>query len=233
LNKDKAIIFDFDGTLIDSVPVYFSIFRMLAKKFGQNCKEEDFTSINGVSISESIRKMIKEKKFKKRVLLYLFLNKRKIQQTIMSGIKLFPHTIECLKRVRGFPMVIATNANKKYLQYNLERFNLLDYFQVCVTKEDVRYGKPSPDVFMLASKKIGVPPEECVVIEDSPAGVTAAKKAGMRCIVVLNKTTKQHFVGEAKPDIFIDDLSELAPGLINGRLWEIAKFASPMWTIKH
>jgi len=217
-NYQKAIIFDLDGTLIDSVSVYLEIFLMLTRKFGKSGEvfnENDFLRFNGMDIPSVIKKLLSEKRVKISILPYLFFNKKKLAEEIRAKTKLFPQTRECLDKLTSFPMAIATSASADYSAYNLNRFNISHFFKYCITKEATKNKKPAPDLFLLVSEKLKILPENCIVIEDSLNGVIAAKRAGMKCIAVLSTTPRDYFTGESTPDLIINNLGELTENLIN------------------
>jgi len=217
-NNQTAIIFDLDGTLIDSVPVYLETFLTLTKKFGKSGEvynESSFLHLIGMDIPSIIKKLIFEKRVKISILPYLFFNRKKLAEKIQNKIKPFPQTRECLEKFKKFPMAIATSASADYLTYNLNRFKLLHFFEYCITKEACKNKKPAPDLYLLASEKLKVLPKNCIAIEDSFNGVVAAKKAGMKCIAVLNTTPRDYFTNEATPDLIINHLGELTENLIS------------------
>jgi beta-phosphoglucomutase len=107
----------------------------------------------------------------------------------------YPHNIALLRSVRqeGFPTALATQSHREQALRVLGILGLEDEFDVVVTRDDVEYGKPDPETHLLAARELGVGPEECLAIEDSPAGVQGALAAGMEVIAVTTRLTRQKF----------------------------------------
>lgn len=107
--------------------------------------------------------------------------------------KRYPHNIELLRRMRseGYPTACATMSHRKQVERVLSTLGLGDAFDVISTADDIERGKPDPEIDFLVAKKMGVPPEEFLVIEDSPAGVGAALAAGMNVVAVPTNITRK------------------------------------------
>ncbi len=82
------------------------------------------------------------------------------------------------------PLAVGTSAAREIAEFSLKTLNLLHYFKTVVTADDVKHGKPAPDIYLKAAKNLNVKPKDCVVLEDSEHGVEAAKAAGMKCIAI-------------------------------------------------
>jgi beta-phosphoglucomutase len=121
----------------------------------------------------------------------------------------YPHNIELLHELRraGYPTALTTMSHRHHVRRVLSVLGLADDFDVVLTREDVRRGKPDPDIDLLAAKKLGVPPEEFLVIEDSPAGVKAALAAGMVVVATTTALTRPRFreLGILDPRWVVED----------------------------
>jgi HAD superfamily hydrolase (TIGR01509 family) len=93
-------------------------------------------------------------------------------------------------RARGLKRALATSGERRYVAMVMSELNLDGAFDATVVAEDVARGKPAPDVYLLAAERLGLPPAQCLVLEDAPNGVAAAQAAGMRCVAVLNEYTR-------------------------------------------
>ncbi|OFX14916.1 MAG: hypothetical protein A2Z18_08475 [Armatimonadetes bacterium RBG_16_58_9] len=104
---------------------------------------------------------------------------------------LMPGVVDLLRALKseGIPVAVATSARRKTMSIILNRFGLWDFFDAFITKDNVEHEKPDPAVFLLAARKLGVDPARCVVVEDSPRGVAAAERAGMKCLACPNPST--------------------------------------------
>jgi beta-phosphoglucomutase len=107
----------------------------------------------------------------------------------------YPHNIALLCEVRreGYPTALATQSHREQARRVLDILGLADEFDVVVTRDDVEHGKPDPEMHLLAARELGVGPEECLAIEDSPAGVKAALAAGAEIVAVTTDLTRQKF----------------------------------------
>ena len=107
----------------------------------------------------------------------------------------YPHNIALLRSVRreGYPTALATQSHRREARHVLEILGLTEEFDVVVTREDVEHGKPDPEMHLLAARELDVGPEECLAIEDSPAGIEAALAAGMEAVGVTTELTRQKF----------------------------------------
>jgi len=107
----------------------------------------------------------------------------------------YPHNIALLRDARreGYPTALATQSHREQARRVLDILGLADEFEVVVTRDDVEHGKPDPELHLLAARELGVRPEECLSIEDSPAGVKAALAAGTEVVAVTTDLTSQKF----------------------------------------
>ncbi|MDX6379469.1 MAG: hypothetical protein QOI57_493 [Rubrobacteraceae bacterium] len=135
--------------------------------------------------------------------------------------KRYPHNIELLKELRceGYPMACATMSHRPQVERVLSVLGLEDAFDVVATMEDVKRGKPDPEIDLLVARKMGVPPEEFLVIEDSPAGVGAAVAAGMAVVAVPTRITRKKLraSGLLEPHWVVEDPRTL-PDVVRRRI---------------
>jgi beta-phosphoglucomutase len=117
-----------------------------------------------------------------------------------------PGAAEWLTRLHatGWRQAIASSAPRRNVEVMLRALRLEPYFDAMVSSEDVSHGKPDPEVFMTAASRLGVAPPRCIVVEDAPAGIEAAKRGGMRCIGVSQATT-------LNADVMVRSLADLPP----------------------
>lgn len=211
----KAVFFDVDGTIIDSEPIHTKAIQDVIKEnFGIDLSEEEILKYIGLNYKNKMKDM---------------LNKRGIYPNIeeLSGmairrsIELSPlvkkvigaeETIQKMKE--DFKIAVVTASSKEQTESLLKSAGLEKYFDIKVTSSDVKRNKPYPDSYLLAAKKIGVKPEECMVIEDSTTGIQAAKNAEMFCIGIRNKYNIGSDFSEA--DIVIEDIRKINLEMIKG-----------------
>ena len=190
----SAVIFDCDGTLVDSLDVHLRSWKKAFEELGVKLREEE---------SVKLRKEEIGKRFGKSVTAILLevlpprlhgkmaeLTKRKRQHFAgqLTSLKLYPGVEKVLKelRERSIPMAVATSMSRESLHSSLQVLGIEKYFEVVVTAEDVNRGKPDPEMLLRAAEKLGEKPQNCLVVGDSVFDVLAAERAGMPVVVVAN-----------------------------------------------
>jgi beta-phosphoglucomutase family hydrolase len=180
-----AVIFDFDGTLVDTMPLHCAAYRRVLAEVGITVSAEEFSRCVGGNAHETIPKLLRgrpcplsphEIHARKKALVNQLLAERPIP--ILEPAKL-------LAAFHGrLPMALASSGSRAGIEIVLDRLGWGRYFAAVVTGEDAPRGKPAPDLFLLAAQRLQVPPSACLVFEDTAAGVAAAASAGMRCFNV-------------------------------------------------
>lgn len=182
----KAFLFDLDGTLVDSMWIWKSIDIEYLGRFGLELPEDLGSSIEGMSFSETAVY------FKERFSIPDSLEEIKADwnrmtwQKYTQEVPLKPGIREFLTfhRGRGVKMAVATSNSRELAEAVLAAHGLMDYFDAIVTGCEVAHGKPWPDIYLEAAKKLGVNAGECLVFEDIVAGIQAGKSAGMQVAAV-------------------------------------------------
>lgn len=194
----KAIIFDRDGVLIDSEFTNVKAAELAFSEFGIILTQQEKDWIVGRHPDEYLIPL-KEKydidygKYREF--------QRKYYIEIFESTPLFEETIKLLKAIydKGIALALCTSSNRELTIHLLERIGIQDLFQVLVTKGDYSKRKPDPEPYIVTAGKLGVKPEDCLVIEDSDVGLKSAIGAGMKCIIIYNEYTKnQDFTGAFK-----------------------------------
>jgi HAD superfamily hydrolase (TIGR01509 family) len=178
-----AAVFDLDGTLIDTEPFYRAAFHDAARDFGLAVPRGFYASLVGVASNE--RGALLHGAFGGAFPLEAFMAAYYAHRAarLPASIPLCPGAASLLRHL-GLPRAIATSASRRTALAHLERAGLRAQFQHVVTRDDVRRGKPAPDIFLRAAKRLGACPGHCVVIEDSAHGVVAAHAAGMPVVLI-------------------------------------------------
>lgn len=187
--KKKAVIFDLDGTLVNSIPVHFRRHQKLFKeKYNYYFDREYFEKFcNGSSEEEFYPRLLKAAGYPDKYEEARKLSMTKKYSTNITNIKTFPHIKSTLKKLKqdGFLLAVASSSNDKYVDTILKENGIIDLFDVRVGGDEVKHTKPDPHIFMLARQKLGVKKDECVVVEDAKNGVLAAKNAKIDCLCLL------------------------------------------------
>ncbi len=174
--KFKAVLFDMDGVLVDSFEAWFKLFNLARKHFGEKAipKEKFINEVWGGPIEKDAKLYFKGRSVKEITKFY-FDNFGKF----FADIKLSPDAVFVLEEIRkkGKKIGLVTNTPKKQTYSLLEYLNLKKYFDAIVCGDEVSRGKPEPDMIILASERIKVNPEDCVLIGDTNLDMEAGKKA--------------------------------------------------------
>lgn len=196
----KAFIFDMDGVIIDSEPIHFEVDRLTAKHFGVDMTQEDLERFVGMTNPEMWTIIRQEHGIPHTVdEIIAFQSVRKRQYLDEADIGPIPGIVELLEELRKHRIAIglASSSPRSFIEAVLGKFGIRGYFSCVVSGEEVPAGKPAPDIYLEAARQLDVPPEQCVVLEDSRNGVLAAKRAGMRCIGYANPNSGQQDLSAA------------------------------------
>ncbi|MBQ2282047.1 MAG: HAD family phosphatase [Kiritimatiellae bacterium] len=205
----KGYIFDLDGTLLDTELVWVEVTEKLLSVHGAPISHEAAVELAcGRSTIEVYQDIAAHLNVSEDAIPALYSEARKYFDEIKQSSDIRIHgSIELLKRLsKTAPVCIASGSPRATIAAGLEYMGIEDCVSFYVGCEDYPVGKPDPSAFLLAAEKLGLPPEDCVVFEDSCPGVTAAKRAGMRCVAIVLPNHPKHDVSLA--DVVLDDLSK-------------------------
>jgi len=183
--RPSAVIFDLDGLLLDSEQVQLDCMQAAAVETGQRVSEALLHSLIGRSEALNYQHLCAALGQTATDTL-LERAHRCYNQQVNAGLRHRPGVREVLELLVGYnvPRAVATSSQRPAALSKLKNAGLLDYFAAVATSSDVPLPKPAPDVYVLAAQKLGVVPEQCLALEDSPTGVKAALAAGMTVIQV-------------------------------------------------
>lgn len=214
MNDRYAVIWDMDGTLVDTAELHYRAWQELARQIRLPFTREDFTSTFGWRNPELIPKVFGNHLSAAEIEDFGQRKESLYRDKARLGVELLPGAATLLAGLdsAGFAQAVGSSAPRANLELILEITGSLSYFQAIVAMEDTPRGKPDPAVFLTAARKLNVPPQRCLVFEDAPVGVQAAKAGGMRCIAVT-------FVGHhpretlaaAGADWIVESLADVAP----------------------
>ncbi len=180
-------IFDMDGVLIDSGAHHRRAWRALLDEIGVEPARPDFWRVTIGRPAEEALPLLLGRRMSRAEARRLALRKRDLYgRFAASGLESVPGVrsfVDTLARV-GVPRAVGTSASRGDAETLLKTLGLRQYFSVIVTADDVMSGKPSPEVYLEAARRLGAAPADCVVFEDSLVGIQAARRAGMRAIGV-------------------------------------------------
>lgn len=215
MSSIEAVVFDLDGVLVDSEHVWDDVREELARERGGRWHERAQADMMGMSSTEWSRYMhdvigLTEppEEINAEVV-------RRMEARYAEHLPLVEGAVEAVRRLAGtFRLGLASSSNRALIELVLEKAGIADLFQATVSSEEVERGKPAPDVFLEAARRLGVAPERCAAIEDSGNGIRAAQRAGMRVIAIPNRRYPPPADALALADVVLRSLAELTPAII-------------------
>ncbi|MGM3224115.1 HAD family hydrolase [Dickeya zeae] len=184
----KAIIFDMDGVLIEAKDWHYDALNRALNLFGYNISRYDhLTKFDGLPTKDKLNMLSKEYSLPSE--LHSFINEMKqhytmeIVHTHCKPMFIHQYALSKLKS-EGYKLAVASNSIKNSVVTMMEKACLSDYLDIMLSNEDVRKGKPDPEIYITAINKLGVLPSECVVVEDNENGIRAALAAGANVLTV-------------------------------------------------
>jgi beta-phosphoglucomutase family hydrolase len=204
----EAVIWDMDGVIADTGPYHLMAWQEVFQKRGLEYSDEDFRRNFGKRNDTIIRIVAGDSISPAEVDAIAAEKEAVFRQKAAQKVKPLPGAIELIKSLReyGVKVALASSAPIENIQLVTRDLGINDWFDVIVWGREVSEGKPSPQGFLLAARRLGVEPGNCVVIEDSVAGVTAAKRAGMKCLAVTNTRSRRSLM---EADLVVDTLEEI------------------------
>jgi len=186
-NHFEAVIFDCDGTVVDSMPAHFEAWCIALEQHGASgiFGEDVFYAMGGRPTTDIVEILNNEHN--------IFLDpmsvaaaKRKAFQESLHKVEIIDEVVEFAQQVKaqGTPTAIATGGTRLIIEQTLQAVGINHLFDEVITADDVVNGKPAPDIFFKCAEVLGASPSSCLVFEDAPAGMLGAQKAGMQTVIV-------------------------------------------------
>jgi len=186
------MIFDLDGVLIHSMPLHIQAWERYLENFGMTCGELKHL-MHGKRNSELVRELFGAGLDEAAIFEHGAAKERLFRRMLLEadvGACRVPGLTEFLARHPDIPKAIGSNAEPANIDFVLDQFGLRPYFQVIVNGQQVHRPKPFPDVYLKAAEQLNYEPRDCIVFEDSPTGVEAARAAGMRVVAIETTPTE-------------------------------------------
>jgi HAD superfamily hydrolase (TIGR01509 family) len=208
----EAVIFDLDGLLLDSEQVWDEAREQLAHERGGRWHPQAQQDMMGMSSPEWSRYMHDRiglaeppEQISAEVV-------RRLEARYRERLPLVPGAVEAVERLAArWPLGLASSSNRELIDLALEVSGLARFFRATVSSEEVARGKPAPDVYLEAARRLGVAAKRCAAIEDSHNGIRSAKAAGMRVIAIPNPHFPPGPEALTEPDVVLKSLEELMP----------------------
>lgn len=209
----KAVIFDMDGVVSDTQKFHAVVESKILAKYGIFMEPEEITAkYAGVSDKNQFEEIFKKNNIKGENIDKIIFQKWNLMKKIAAGnITAIPYAIELIELLnqKGFKLAIVSASTLAFISYIIDQLKINKYFSVIVSAQEVKNGKPSPDIFLLAAKRLKIDPKNCVVIEDGKSGMIGAKRAGMKSVGFV-KDLKDKWPA----DIVVNALRDLSPQVI-------------------
>lgn len=202
-----AILWDMDGVLADTSQLHFETWERLLTDQGIPFDRQKFHQIYGIKNRELLSILAGKSLEPQRMEWIADQKELAFRQALPGHLCLLPGVLDWLQRFNtwGWRQAIASSAPPENVEALVDELDIRQYFSALVTPGNLP-GKPDPTVFLLASSRLGVPPNNCIVIEDSIPGIEAARRAGMRCIAV---TTTNPPEALTQVDIVVESMAQL------------------------
>jgi sugar-phosphatase len=200
-----ALLFDNDGTLVSSMESVVRCWGRWAEEYGVT---EEFARVelHGRPANDIIRDLLPADRVAQA--------RRRIDELevedVPGGVKLLPGTLDLLAGLPEGRWAVVTSAGRALAEARLAEAGIRP--ELLITADDITRGKPDPEPFLLAAEKLGADPARCVVFEDAPAGLAAARAAGMRAVALTTTTSRE----ELDADVVVEDLSAVSARAVDG-----------------
>ena len=213
----EVVVFDMDGVLLQSEEVWDDVREEYVRERGGRYDAAIQRAMMGMSSPEWSRFLHEEagvpddpEEINREVV-------RRMLAAYRERLPLLPGAVEAVRRMAArFPLGLASSSNREIIDTVLDVAGLAPCFGATVSSEEVAQGKPAPDVYLEAARRLGVAPSHCTAVEDSHGGIRSAKSAGMRVIVIPNPTYPPDRDALALADVTLHSLDELTVDVVSG-----------------
>lgn len=213
----QAVVFDLDGVLLQSEEVWDDVRERYVRERGGRYDEEVQRAMMGMSAPEWSRFLHEEAGVPDAP---ETINRDVVERMLEAyrrELPLLPGAKEVVRRAAAaFPLALASSSNRAIFEAALELAGLTACFRATVSSEEVARGKPAPDVYLEAARRLGVAPEACAAVEDSHSGIASAKAAGMRVIAIPNASYPPGEEALDLANVTLESLEQLTPERIEG-----------------
>jgi HAD superfamily hydrolase (TIGR01509 family) len=207
-----GVVFDLDGVLLDSEQIWDSVREELVRERGGRWHDQAQRDMMGMSSLEWSRYLHDElhvpdppEEISAEVV-------RRLASRYRERLPVLPGAREAVERLAArWPLGLASSSNRELIDLALELLGVRHFFTATVSSEEVARGKPAPDVYLEAARRLGIDPARAAAIEDSHNGIRAARAAGMRVIAIPNEHFPPNEDALAQADVVLDSLAELTP----------------------
>ena len=181
--QPRAVVFDCDGILLDTERMWGDTQNQVIADNGGHFSSKERFKLTGRSVRKIVDAIVEITGSDEQTIARELFERHR--ENLEKGIPLVPGALELVEAVRAkVPVAVVANSPRTWMQTNLERAGLFDLFDYSVSHDEVKRGKPRPDIYQRAAKLLGEKPKRCLAIEDTNVGARSAEAAGMRLLVV-------------------------------------------------
>jgi HAD superfamily hydrolase (TIGR01509 family) len=210
-----AVVFDLDGLLIETEEIWDEVREALARERGGRWSETAQRDMMGMSSTEWSRYMHETVGLAESPEAINELVVERMAERYRTELPLLPGAVEAVERIAArWPLGVASSSNRALIDLVLELSGLARHFRATVSSEEVARGKPAPDVYLEAARRLAVEPQGAAAVEDSDAGIRSAAAAGMRVVAIPNRSFRPSKEALARADVVLESLDELTPAAI-------------------
>lgn len=212
----EAVVFDLDGVVVDSEQVWDDVRETLVRERGGRWHERAQADMMGMSSVEWSAYMHDELGLAESPAEINDEVVRLMLERYRNELPLLPGAVEAVERIAArYPLAVASSSNRPLIAAVLDAAGIARHFRATVSSEEVPGGKPAPDVYLEAARRLGVAPERCAAVEDSANGLRSAKAAGLRVLAIPNPHYPPAEDALALADVVLSSLDELTPELVD------------------
>ncbi len=206
--SNYCVIFDMDGVLADTGPIHFESWVKLGRKLGIEFTKEFFEQTFGQKSPTITRKLVSPEADEEHIEEWSDFKEKTYREIVRDKLVPLPGVLEILAdlKSKGFKLAVGSSGPSENVDLLLTSLKIKYYFDVIITAAEVKKGKPEPDVFLIVAKTLNINPKNCIVIEDAPVGIEAAKRAEMKTIALTTTHNKEELLDA---DLIINNLTEI------------------------
>lgn len=213
MSSIEALLFDMDGVVIDSEPIHEEAQRIIFRAHDLAVPESVYPSFKGMTEQKVFERIVSEYGTDRHDVETLVHAKEDTYRRLLVDLQLIPGVLDFIRRAYGrYRMALTTSSVRANQRIAFDRFGLDAYFEVVVTAEDIEHPKPHPQPYLTTAAKLGLPPETCLVLEDSLHGVHSAKRAGCR-VAGVTTSFDASALKTAGADVTIASFAEMTDDL--------------------
>jgi HAD superfamily hydrolase (TIGR01509 family) len=203
----RAVIFDMDGVIVNSEPYSMQALIDILRQYGVEPSADDLRQSYGRRVRDDFVDYFSKYGVTADVTLAIAHKHARYYHLAAGHLQAFPGVMSLLKRLhdQGYHLALASSGDRVKVAFGMQALGLNGTFETTVSGDDVTHSKPHPEIYLTAAQRLGVAPAECLAIEDAPAGVEAAKRAGMCCLAVTNSVARQQL---QRADLIVDSLAD-------------------------